>query len=155
MLKTIPLQDQDTRYQGLVAQIELLKRAADTPEIQQLQQQVAENRRMPHWRQQLSLQLHQVGRNEEALELLFGHLRKISPPQMVGPRKDSRRSSLRWVRVMHWRRSPPAVCVVVLMFVDRHMNHNAGCDAACPASHHSSSIASPPVVARIVKLTIG
>ncbi|WP_162746047.1 tetratricopeptide repeat protein, partial [Escherichia coli] len=32
VLKTIPLQDQDTRYQGLVAQIELLKQAADTPE---------------------------------------------------------------------------------------------------------------------------
>ena len=61
VLKTIPLQDQDTRYQGLVAQIELLKQAADTPEIPQLQ---------------LALQLHQVGRNEEALELLFGHLRK-------------------------------------------------------------------------------
>ncbi len=43
VLKTIPLQDQDTRYQGLVAQIELLKQAADTPEIQQLQQQVADN----------------------------------------------------------------------------------------------------------------
>ncbi|MBL1426281.1 chaperedoxin, partial [Acinetobacter baumannii] len=43
VLKTIPLQDQDTRYQGLVAQIELLKQAANTPEIQQLQQQVAEN----------------------------------------------------------------------------------------------------------------
>ena len=36
VLKTVPLQDQDTRYQGLVAQIELLKQAADTPEIQQL-----------------------------------------------------------------------------------------------------------------------
>ena len=34
VLKTVPLQDQDTRYQGLVAQIELLKQAADTPEIQ-------------------------------------------------------------------------------------------------------------------------
>jgi putative thioredoxin len=30
VLKTIPLQDQDTHYQGLVAQIELLKQAADT-----------------------------------------------------------------------------------------------------------------------------
>ncbi|EEW7314737.1 chaperedoxin [Escherichia coli] len=72
VLKTIPLQDQDTRYQGLVAQIELLKQAADTPEIQQLQQQVAENPEDAA----LALQLHQVGRNEEALELLFGHLRK-------------------------------------------------------------------------------
>ncbi|EHC4338996.1 chaperedoxin [Escherichia coli] len=72
VLKTIPLQDQDTRYQGLVAQIELLKQAADTPEIQQLQQQVAENPEDAA----LATQLHQVGRNEEALELLFGHLRK-------------------------------------------------------------------------------
>ena len=75
VLKTIPLQDQDTRYQGLVAQIELLKQAADTPEIQQLQQQVAENPEAA-LATQLALQLHQVGRNEEALELLFGHLRK-------------------------------------------------------------------------------
>lgn len=76
VLKTIPLQDQDTRYQGLVAQIELLKQAADTPEIQQLQQQVAENPDDALLATQLALQLHQVGRNEEALELLFSHLRK-------------------------------------------------------------------------------
>ncbi|EMH4164049.1 co-chaperone YbbN [Pluralibacter gergoviae] len=75
-LKTIPLQDRDTRYQGLVAQIELLKQAADTPEIQQLQQQVADNPQDAALASQLALQLHQVGRNEEALELLFGHLRK-------------------------------------------------------------------------------
>ena len=75
-LKTIPLQDQDTRYQGLVAQIELLKQAADTPEIQQLQQQVADNPQDATLASQLALQLHQVGRNEEALELLFGHLKK-------------------------------------------------------------------------------
>ncbi|EMD1657091.1 co-chaperone YbbN [Pluralibacter gergoviae] len=75
-LKTIPLQDQDTRYQGLVAQIELLKQAADTPEIQQLLQQVAASPDDAALASQLALQLHQVGRNEEALELLFSHLRK-------------------------------------------------------------------------------
>lgn len=75
VLKTIPLQDQDTRYQGLVAQIELLKQAADTPEIQQLQQHVAANPADAALASQLALQLHQVGRNEEALELLFGHLK--------------------------------------------------------------------------------
>ena len=75
-LKTVPLQDQDTRYQGLVAQIELLKQAADTPEIQQLQQQVAERPDDAALASQLALQLHQVGRNEEALELLFSHLKK-------------------------------------------------------------------------------
>lgn len=76
VLKTIPLQDQDTRYQGLVAQIELLKQAADTPEIQQLQQEVAANPDDAALASKLALQLHQVGRNEEALELLFSHLRK-------------------------------------------------------------------------------
>ena len=76
VLKTVPLQDQDTRYQGLVAQIELLKQAADTPEIQQLQQQVAQNPDDAALASQLALQLHQVGRNEEALELLFSHLQK-------------------------------------------------------------------------------
>lgn len=76
VLKTIPLQDQDTRYQGLVAQIELLKQAADTPEIQQLQQQVAASPEDAALASQLALQLHQVGRNEEALALLFSHLQK-------------------------------------------------------------------------------
>lgn len=76
VLKTIPLQDQDSRYQGLVAQIELLKQAADTPEIQLLQQQVEQNPEDAALASQLALQLHQVGRNEEALELLFSHLKK-------------------------------------------------------------------------------
>ena len=76
VLKSIPLQDQDTRYQGLVAQIDLLKQAADTPEIQQLQQQVADNPDDAALASQLALQLHQVGRNEEALALLFDHLKK-------------------------------------------------------------------------------
>jgi len=75
VLKTIPLQDQDTRYQGLMAQIDLLRQAADTPEIQQLQQQVAQNPQDAQLAAQLALQLHQVGRNEEALELLWSHLK--------------------------------------------------------------------------------
>lgn len=73
-LQTIPLQDQDSRYQGLLAQIELLKQAADTPEIQQLQQQVQNDPENALIASQLALQLHQVGRNEEALELLYRHL---------------------------------------------------------------------------------
>ncbi len=81
VLKTVPMQDQDTRYQGLVAQIDLLKQAADTPEIQQLQQQVADNPQDAALASQLALQLHQVGRNEEALELLFSHLQRTRAPQ--------------------------------------------------------------------------
>lgn len=76
VLKTIPLQDQDTRYQGLIAQIDLLKQAADTPEIQLLQQQVEQAPENALLASQLALQLHQVGRNEEALELLYTHLKK-------------------------------------------------------------------------------
>lgn len=76
VLKTIPLQDRDTRYQGLVAQIDLLKQAADTPEIQQLQLQVEQDPDNAVLASQLALQLHQVGRNEEALELLYTHLKK-------------------------------------------------------------------------------
>lgn len=76
VLKTIPLQDQDSRYQGLVAQIDLLKQAADTPEIQLLQQQVELDPQNALLASQLALQLHHVGRNEEALELLFTHLKK-------------------------------------------------------------------------------
>src|SRR5688572_2249251 len=43
VLATIPLQDKDSRYQGLIAQIELLKQAADTPEIQLLQQELQQD----------------------------------------------------------------------------------------------------------------
>ncbi|QQG29714.1 co-chaperone YbbN [Pectobacterium carotovorum] len=76
VLATIPLQDRDTRYHSLVAQIELLKQAADTPEIQHLQQQLDADPQNADLAVQLALQLHQVGRNEEALELLMGFLNK-------------------------------------------------------------------------------
>ncbi|MGE9551790.1 co-chaperone YbbN [Erwinia amylovora] len=76
VLDVVPLQDKDTRYQGLIAQIDLLKQAADTPEIQQLQQQIEADPTNAELATKLALQLHQVGRNEEALELLFGYLKK-------------------------------------------------------------------------------
>ncbi|MCG8707044.1 co-chaperone YbbN [Brenneria sp. 4F2] len=76
VLATIPLQDQDTRYHSLVAQIELLKQAADTPEIQLLQQQLETDSQNADLAVKLALQMHQVGRNEEALELLMGFLKK-------------------------------------------------------------------------------
>ncbi|MBA0209443.1 co-chaperone YbbN [Pectobacterium brasiliense] len=76
VLATIPLQDRDTRYHSLVAQIELLKQAADTPEIQHLQQQLDADPKNAELAVQLALQLHQVGRNEEALELLMDFLKK-------------------------------------------------------------------------------
>lgn len=116
VLKTIPLQDQDTRYQGLVAQIELLKQAADTPEIQQLQQQVAENPQDAALATKLALQLHRVGRNEEALELLFSHLRK----DLTAAEGQTRKPSRDPCRARHRRRAgveipPPVVRATVLI----------------------------------------
>ena len=75
VLKHVPLQDQDTRYQGLMAQIDLLRQAADTPEIQQLQTDLEADRTNTAIAAKLAIQFHQVGRNEEALELLFGFLK--------------------------------------------------------------------------------
>lgn len=111
VLKTIPLQDQDTRYQGLVAQIELLKQAADTPEIQQLQQQVAENPEDAAWRRNWRCNCIRLGAMKRRWSCCSGICVKISPPQTVRRVKRSRRSSLRWVRVMHWRRSIAASCM--------------------------------------------
>ncbi len=128
MLATIPLQDQDTRYQGLVAQIELLKQAADTPEIQQLQQQVQQQPDNVELAVQLALQLHQVGRNEEALELLFSqHLkRKISaPPTAKRARLCSRRFWPRWAPATRWPRSIAASCTPCC--TDRFRAVNGAC----------------------------
>lgn len=75
ILKIIPLQDQDTRYRGLLAQIDLLRQAADSPEIRHLQQQLAASPQQSQLAATLALQLHQVGRNEEALELLLNYLK--------------------------------------------------------------------------------
>ncbi|WP_410687905.1 co-chaperone YbbN [Avibacterium paragallinarum] len=75
ILDRIPLQDRDSRWQGLQAQIELLIKAADTPEIQQLQQDFAKNP-SPEIALKLALQLHQAHRNEEALDLLFSLLKQ-------------------------------------------------------------------------------
>lgn len=75
-LAMVPMQDKDSRYQGLVAQIELLRQAADTPEIQQLQQEFDAAPEDTTLAVQLALKLHEVNRNEEALELLFNFLKK-------------------------------------------------------------------------------
>ncbi|QPB42906.1 co-chaperone YbbN [Rodentibacter haemolyticus] len=74
ILNQIPLQDRDSRWQGLQAQIELLIQAADSPEIQQLQEDFAKNP-SSEIAIKLAVQLHQANRNEEALTLLFGILK--------------------------------------------------------------------------------
>lgn len=74
ILDQIPLQDRDSRWQGLQAQIELLIQAADTPEIQQLTADYAKNP-TPDIAIKLAVQLHHASRNEEALSLLFDLLK--------------------------------------------------------------------------------
>lgn len=75
ILAEIPIQDRDSRWQGLQDQVKLLEQAADSPEIQQLQAEYVRNP-MPETAVKLANQLHQVKRNEQALELLMDWLRK-------------------------------------------------------------------------------
>lgn len=75
ILAQIPIQDRDSRWQGLQDQISLLEQAADSPEIQQLQADYGRNP-TPETAVKLANQLHQVKRNEQALELLMEWLRK-------------------------------------------------------------------------------
>ncbi|WAX72096.1 co-chaperone YbbN [Gallibacterium anatis] len=75
ILNQIPIQDRDSRWQGLQSQIELLIQAADTPEIQQLQQDYQKNP-TAKIAIKLAVQLHQANRNEEALNLLLSILQK-------------------------------------------------------------------------------
>ncbi|WP_416307308.1 tetratricopeptide repeat protein [Neptunicella sp. SCSIO 80796] len=76
LLETIGLVDQDHNYQRLLGSIELAERAADTPEIQALQQELAGNPDDNELKVKLAVQLQQAKRNDEALELLFQVLKK-------------------------------------------------------------------------------
>jgi putative thioredoxin len=71
LLSTIKMVDQDSEYQALMAKIELASQAANSPEVQALEEQVnaePENIELKH---QLAAQYSQVGRDEDALVLLF------------------------------------------------------------------------------------
>ncbi|WGE34061.1 co-chaperone YbbN [Actinobacillus genomosp. 1] len=74
ILKQIPIQDRDSRWNGLQAQIELLEQANESPELQQLQADYANNK-TPEIAIRLANQLHQAHKNEEALSLLFDWLK--------------------------------------------------------------------------------
>jgi len=70
-LSQIPMADQDSDYQRLVAALELAEQAAQSPEIQALEQRLTqepENRRL---KEELAVQYSQAGRHQEALALLF------------------------------------------------------------------------------------
>ncbi|OEE45406.1 thioredoxin family protein [Vibrio anguillarum] len=73
-LERIPLEYQDGYYKGLIAKLELHKQAADSPEIQALEEIFSAEPNNAHIASELALQYHQVNRNEEALELLWSFL---------------------------------------------------------------------------------
>ncbi|MDC9587878.1 co-chaperone YbbN [Xenorhabdus sp. XENO-10] len=76
ILDTVPLEQQDERYHELFEHIKSQKQAADSPEIRQLQQELVAQPENAELAVQLASELHKVGRNEEALELLFSFLKK-------------------------------------------------------------------------------
>ncbi|WP_087021356.1 thioredoxin family protein [Thaumasiovibrio subtropicus] len=76
LLATIPMQDQQTEYRALHSKLELLKQAGNSPEIQQLEAKLSQSPDDEAIRYELAVQYHQVNRNEDALELLMGSLRK-------------------------------------------------------------------------------
>lgn len=68
--------DSNVEYQSLLDNIEQLKQAADSPEIHQLQEQFYKEPENTELIIHLAKELHKVGRNEEALVLLFKPLEK-------------------------------------------------------------------------------
>ncbi|MBM7073334.1 tetratricopeptide repeat protein [Shewanella sp. 202IG2-18] len=76
LLQKIGLADQDSYYQSLMAKLDLAKDAADTPKIRELQIKLDTNPGDFDALISLGKALHQVQRNEEALELLYSVLRK-------------------------------------------------------------------------------
>lgn len=71
LLKSIGLADQDSYYHNLCSALEIKQQAADSPEIRTLLQQVEAEPDNHEIKLQLAAQLNEVGRAEEALELLF------------------------------------------------------------------------------------
>ncbi|WP_394213439.1 co-chaperone YbbN [Enterovibrio calviensis] len=76
ILATVLMQDQDAQYKALVAKVELHKQAADTPEIRELEKAYEADPSNAEVAYELAVQYSQVSRQEEALEILIGLLRK-------------------------------------------------------------------------------
>jgi putative thioredoxin len=76
LIESIKMIDQDAYYQSLQSALQLAQSAADSPEIQALQQQLEQQPDDHELKVKLAVQLSQTKRNEEALELLFGVLRR-------------------------------------------------------------------------------
>ncbi len=71
LLQSIKMIDQDSEYQSLMAKLELALQAADSPEIQALEQQLINEPDNIELQQKLAAQYSQVNRHEDALAILF------------------------------------------------------------------------------------
>lgn len=76
VLGKIKLADQDADYEQLMAMLELKQQAADSPEIKALQEALESEPENADVAYRLAVALSQENRQEEALELLLGVLRK-------------------------------------------------------------------------------
>jgi putative thioredoxin len=71
LLDSIMMVDQDSYYQALLAKLDLASQAANSPEIQALEAQLAAKPDDIELKHQLAAQYSQVNRHEDALQLLF------------------------------------------------------------------------------------
>jgi putative thioredoxin len=71
LLNSIKMIDQDSNFKSLMAKLELASQAADSPEIQALEQELQSNPENVELKQKLAAQYSQINRNEEALAILF------------------------------------------------------------------------------------
>ena len=76
LLATIPMVAQDDHYQTLSSRLALALQASDSPELRALEQRHAETPDDDTLSQELAVQYSQVGRQEEALALLFNILKR-------------------------------------------------------------------------------
>ncbi|WP_330960818.1 co-chaperone YbbN [Photobacterium sp. 53610] len=76
LLGQIPMQDRDSDYKRLVAKLELHRQASDSPEIRQLEEKLAAEPDNGQLAYELAIQYSQANRQQEALEILMGLLRK-------------------------------------------------------------------------------
>jgi len=76
LLNSIKMIDQDSEYQSLKAKLELAMQAADSPEIQALEQELKNSPDNIELQHKLAAQYSQVNRHEDALAILFRLVQK-------------------------------------------------------------------------------
>jgi len=86
-LDLIKLADRDQRYQQLIAQLELQRESAKTPEIRALEERLQQMPGDPETSYLLALQYNQNDQHREALDLLIGILRTDRQFRDGGARK--------------------------------------------------------------------